>query len=372
MISGIFFGKSTPAPAGTATYVTTDQSTSGNWIGVYGAQGYQTMGDALSNPSYATIVLAGAQENTWASPTSDGRALQQAATPTSRTAAAAYAASQLVIDLACTDANQHQVAIYGLDWDGLGRSERLDVIDGATGALLDTRELDSFSGGAYLVWTVAGHVKLRFTSLSGPNAVVSGIFFDAGTVGGGTGGTGGGGGGNPMPSFSVGPDVGVFGPYGAETYSGWITNIQPGAPGETVSFTVSVDQPNAFTVLPAIDASGNLTFPPEATPPGYQTTMTITARDSNDAGTSTQTAPLTIINASKAFTIGGSTGFLIGPDDPAPIIQDLNGPYSWTGGGGSVNGGAVTVPLPEWRHVLLSAQSRCMGLGDGLSVGRWQ
>src|SRR5262249_51791923 len=36
----------------------------------------------------------------------------------------------------------------------------------------------SFSGGEYLVFTVSGHVNLRFTNLAGPNAVVSGLFFE--------------------------------------------------------------------------------------------------------------------------------------------------------------------------------------------------
>ena len=35
----------------------------------------------------------------------------------------------------------------------------------------------SFNGGGYLVWRLGGHVKIRVTSLSGVNAVVSAIFF---------------------------------------------------------------------------------------------------------------------------------------------------------------------------------------------------
>ena len=65
-----------------------------------------------------------------------------------------------------------------VDWDSLARSERIAVLDGATGAILDSQTLSNFDKGTYTVWNVTGHVKLQFGSLDGANAVVSGIFFD--------------------------------------------------------------------------------------------------------------------------------------------------------------------------------------------------
>ena len=70
------------------------------------------------------------------------------------------------------------MSIYADDWDNLGRSERVDVINPSTGTVLDTRTISSFSGGVYLSWQLSGNVEIRFTRLSGPNAVMSGIFFD--------------------------------------------------------------------------------------------------------------------------------------------------------------------------------------------------
>jgi hypothetical protein len=43
--------------------------------------------------------------------------------------------------------------------------------------VLDTRTASSFHNGTYLTWNVSGHVILRFASLRGANAVVSGLFF---------------------------------------------------------------------------------------------------------------------------------------------------------------------------------------------------
>jgi hypothetical protein len=59
------------------------------------------------------------------------------------------------------------------------RSERFDVINTATGALLDSRTVSSFNG-VYLVWNLQGDVTIRVTNLTGSiNAVVSGVFIGA-------------------------------------------------------------------------------------------------------------------------------------------------------------------------------------------------
>jgi len=51
------------------------------------------------------------------------------------------------------------------------------VLDAATQQVLSTQNVQSFSGGTYLVWNLQGHVSVRLTSTGGTNAVLSGIFF---------------------------------------------------------------------------------------------------------------------------------------------------------------------------------------------------
>src|ERR1019366_6783600 len=62
--------------------------------------------------------------------------------------------------------------------------------DGASGAPLDTRILPNsntstnsanFVNGTYLIWNISGHVTITVEPNSGPNGVVSGIFFGGGT-----------------------------------------------------------------------------------------------------------------------------------------------------------------------------------------------
>jgi hypothetical protein len=84
------------------------------------------------------------------------------------------------MDINIADSQPRQVAVYVADYDSWGRQQRVDVRD-AQGALLDTRTLSSFSEGQYLVWTMQGRVTVQVTSLSGPNAVVSGVFIGPGT-----------------------------------------------------------------------------------------------------------------------------------------------------------------------------------------------
>ncbi len=69
---------------------------------------------------------------------------------------------------------------------------------------------------------------------------------------------------NDTPSFTAGEDVTVLEDCGAQTVSGWATNISTGAANEeeALTFAVTADIPAMFSVQPAIDAAGNLTFTP--------------------------------------------------------------------------------------------------------------
>jgi len=114
----------------------------------------------------------------WASTTSDLRGLQKESIANDRIAATWYTNGSETIDLIITDGHSHNIAVYCLDWDTTARQERIDILDGAN-TVLDSRTVTSFNSGAYLVWTVSGHVQVRVTLTGGANAVISGLFFDA-------------------------------------------------------------------------------------------------------------------------------------------------------------------------------------------------
>ena len=177
MLSGVFFS-SPPTPMASASLIKHDSTTQGNWIGAYGTQGYSIFGSVSTYPSYAIVQPFGESGYTWAG-TTDPRAPQGIGT-TNRLAASWYSSSSFIIDVNLIDGQAHDIALYALDWDGNNsRSEQIQIINAATGAVLDTEKISTFSGGVYLQWVVTGNVVIKVTKLGGANAVLSGLFFDS-------------------------------------------------------------------------------------------------------------------------------------------------------------------------------------------------
>ena len=174
VLSGVFFGGGIQLP--TAAFVKSDPTTKGSWKGVYGSKGYAIANDLTSYPAYAQVTW-NQSTATWAASTADSRALQKAAA-SDRIASAWYTWANFSADINITDGQTHELAMYFLDWDlGGARAEIVDVLDAATGAILDRRTISVFTGGQYLVWNVSGHVVIRVTLTGGGNAVLSGMFF---------------------------------------------------------------------------------------------------------------------------------------------------------------------------------------------------
>ena len=185
VISGVFFGPadsgppvppSPPSPSsGSATFIKLDTVTQGSWKGTYGAEGSSIHSDVTSYPAYAQVTIDNALDYVWNPSTSDPRALQKS-NASDRIASTWFTAGTFTIDLNLTDGAAHQVALYAVDWDANnGRTQTVEVQD-MNGTLLDSRALNTFSNGHYLVWTLSGHVRIRVIN-TGFNAVISGIFF---------------------------------------------------------------------------------------------------------------------------------------------------------------------------------------------------
>jgi len=168
------------ASAAAAAFVAEDSTTQGDWIGSYGGDGYTLANDGVDLPAYASVATSpGTQTAQWTGSTSDVRALRKDS-GSGRQASTWYSSTQFTIDVDMTDGLAHRVGLYMVDWDTTARSQRIDVVDADTGATIDSRTVSSFHDGVYLEWEVRGHVQLRVTCLAGLNAVVSGVFLDAG------------------------------------------------------------------------------------------------------------------------------------------------------------------------------------------------
>jgi hypothetical protein len=179
VVSGIFFGMTAPA----ASLLATDTKTQGNWIGVYGTGsggGENVVGSSAANyPAYAQVSVTGNRTNTWAASTTNVRALQQPG-GTGRVAADWQSSTSFTINVNLTDKLSHEVSLYLVDYTFGKRSESIEVLNAETGTVLSGPvTVSNFSAGEYLTWELTGHVEFVITCLSGPNAVVSGIFFSS-------------------------------------------------------------------------------------------------------------------------------------------------------------------------------------------------
>jgi hypothetical protein len=165
------------APPTGGLFVREDSTTRGNWRNVYGGEGALVVGDDPALPAWASVKFSGANVYTWAQTTEDQRApLNRAG---GRVASGYYSGGVFDIDVNLADDRAHQVALYAVDWDnyGGGRSQRVEVLDPATGAVLDARVLSAFQNGKYLVWNLRGAVRLRVTNVNtSANTVVNALF----------------------------------------------------------------------------------------------------------------------------------------------------------------------------------------------------
>ncbi|MGA7502290.1 MAG: hypothetical protein WBX00_36815, partial [Isosphaeraceae bacterium] len=174
-------GSASSSVVPSVSFIKQDTTTQGKWIGTYGSQGYDVIGNAASLPGYATVTPAGQTSYTWAASSTDPRALQDAG-GTGHIAACWYSASSFTVDVNLTDGQTHDLELYFLDWDTTARGETVQISNASTGAVLDTETVTSFNSGVYLDWAVSGNVDITLTHQAGANAVLSGLFFDPPTI----------------------------------------------------------------------------------------------------------------------------------------------------------------------------------------------
>ena len=138
VLSGLFLGGAgaPPPPPPPPPPPTIDiPGVQGNWVGTYGADGYilgawnGTSTDLASLPAGVTYTLEQGARYSWASPTTDVRALQRP-DRTERRAQTWYDATQVRVRLNFANAYSGTLHLYAVDWDAYGRAENVTVDDG--------------------------------------------------------------------------------------------------------------------------------------------------------------------------------------------------------------------------------------------------
>ena len=169
----------------TARFVKIDETTSGNWKGVYGAEGAVIVGDPAATAKCAVVTPSrNGGTGVWAGATTDARAVQKSGEAKDRIAAKWSGGWEpyVQIDVEFTDEKEHQVALYCLDWDKQlgGRAMTVEAWDPWRNVVLvDKQAVKEFTSGKYLVLNLKGHVELRL-QINGKfdSGVASGVFFD--------------------------------------------------------------------------------------------------------------------------------------------------------------------------------------------------
>ncbi|MDF2935776.1 MAG: Fibronectin type domain protein [Paenibacillaceae bacterium] len=184
----------TPTATPSAEYVGENRSTQGNWIGVYGSEGYilpfyeaqtgsgrdpVTPADMALLPPYVSGYTAhGAGYMVSGNPTTDIRSLQNPASGQPRKKIAVYSGTGFSYTFSLTDSNDHMFTLYSTDFGSAETiSQRFEILDSA-GHVIESRSLDRINNGVYVSFIVKGSFTLKGSKLSGNNVYAEGFFFD--------------------------------------------------------------------------------------------------------------------------------------------------------------------------------------------------
>lgn len=167
-----------------------DSSTSGKWKGHYGKDGFvlfnsvDSAKDLQKLPAYIASVVLRNEAKVHSNLIGDNRVLTDTAGIVRDFGAAITRdpiplLETMTIDVNVNNRDTHQLALYFLDWDKASRRSVLEIFDGKTYKLLaPVQMIRNYQNGKYLVFNYSGSIRLRINQVRGPNAALSGVFFD--------------------------------------------------------------------------------------------------------------------------------------------------------------------------------------------------
>lgn len=166
-----------------------DEKTGGSWPGVYGEDGYVMFSvvsggrDKVRLPAYIESMSYRGHKGTYPFTMSgaDPRALAYSDDTTKTRRVGALAAFQdLYLELKATDAAQHALSLYFVNWEGLDRRYTIEALDQATRLPLAAPvEMSDFRNGKYIQYLFRGSIIIKITRPETSNGIVlSAVFFD--------------------------------------------------------------------------------------------------------------------------------------------------------------------------------------------------
>jgi uncharacterized protein (TIGR03790 family) len=164
-----------PGSQASATYLGVDTTTSGNWVGQYGSEGYIIPNSSANLPNYVQLGLSADIANKTCS---DSRCLETA-DRLSRTWNS-WQGNTFTIDINISDGKTHKISLYAYDFPHTGGIQNFTIKAANSNAILSSQDLSSFFNGAYQIWEISGHVTIVIRGTTSPiPAIINGLFFDA-------------------------------------------------------------------------------------------------------------------------------------------------------------------------------------------------
>jgi subtilisin family serine protease len=158
--------------------VRTEAGPRGNWYPFYGLDGAVIAGAATEFPEFISVVSSGITQQRVIDSDSNSRTALLAPGGESRIKAVLETNSTMTFRFQMQPLETRRISFYFADYDNKKRQQLVQIVDAQTGEELHAQIVSNFRDGKYVVFDLTGDVEVRISRLSGPSAVVSGIFFD--------------------------------------------------------------------------------------------------------------------------------------------------------------------------------------------------
>jgi len=168
--------------SGTVTFIDQDNTTQGDWKGIYGSSGYDIFGASSSIPENIMINYIGDSLNIINANSTRPQALQKPGDESGRIEAVRTSSLHQIIELQVPD--EKVISLYFADYQNKNCQIVVDVIDVNTKRILHSKLINAFDKGTYLKYKLNGHVQFRITRFfydkyfNPDYPVCSGIFID--------------------------------------------------------------------------------------------------------------------------------------------------------------------------------------------------
>ena len=150
--------------------------TQGEWKKKYGKNGYYIIGDKIylgegikiyTNNAYYVSVLRNSADN---------RGLIRVNNDSNRLCA--YYLNHIEFNIEIQVVQNRNISLYFVDYDRLNRVQKIVVQSKKTGSSLVECVIKEFESGIYMVFDVNEDIIISIKCVEGPDAVLSGIFFN--------------------------------------------------------------------------------------------------------------------------------------------------------------------------------------------------